>query len=59
MKKIFKVKNARKSVHNIFLNGLMQEEEKDYILRENSIKFSLGINKGEKIHYTKEFIIDV
>lgn len=60
MKSLFKVKDANKTVRDVFLNGMKQTQDYDFKLNKDSIKV-LGdtLKKGEIFTFTQETTIIV
>lgn len=60
MKSIFRVKNAKKTVKDVFINGLKQlGGKRDFTLTNTSIKVTPGLEKGEVLTFTQETTIKV
>ena len=55
MKRVFKVKNANKTIRDVFLNGLKQKNGFDFRLTKDSIKvLGESLKKGETFTFTQE-----
>ena len=59
MKSVFKVKNAKSTVKEIFINGLRSIRGGDFSLTKDSIKVCPALKKGEKLTYTQETTVVV
>ena len=61
MKNVFKVKDARQTVRDVFINGLKQVGGvKDFVLTKDSIKIvGPKLEKGSQVTFTQETTITV
>jgi len=59
MKSIFKVKDAKKTVKEVFINGLRSVRGGDFSLTKDSIKVYPALKKGEQLTFTQETTVTV